>query len=70
MTLQGNGNSMLTGDVYAKSALSSQRQLLPHRRSGAIVVNDIYSTAKLLPQHQQRRCRDLRAPPDGLHLDQ
>lgn len=70
--LQGNGDSVLTGDVYAKSSLLDANGTSCHTVSGgAIVVNDIYLNGN-------NSCLNINSadaatyelPPEGLHLDQ
>lgn len=72
MTLQGNGASVLSGDVYAKSSLLYANGTSCHTVSGgAIVVNDIYmngnnsclKVANGIPATYE-------LPPSGLRLDQ
>ncbi len=72
MTLQGNGTSVLTGDVYAKGALLDANGTSCHTVSGgAIVVNDIYlngNNSCLTINSADAAVYEL--PPEGLHLDQ
>lgn len=72
MTLQGNGNSELTGDVYAKSSLVYANGNSCHTvTGGAIIVNDLYMNGT-------NSCLDINdgdpaiyeVPPSDLHLDQ
>lgn len=72
LTLQGNGDSVLKGDVYAMSSLLDANGNSCHTvDGGAIVVNDIYlngNNSCLNITNADAAVYEL--PPDGLHLDQ
>lgn len=72
MTLQGNGNSVLTGNVYAKSALLYANGNSCHTiQQGSIIVNDLYMNGNqsCLNVNNTNPAR-FELPPGGLHLDQ
>ncbi len=72
ISLQGNGNSVLTGDVYAvRSLLDANGNSCHTVQSGSIIVNDIYlngnpSCLKVANGNPAVYIR----PPGDLHLDQ
>ncbi len=72
MTLQGNGDSVLTGNVYAISSLVYANGNSCHTvNNGAIVINDLYMNGNnscLQVTNGVPAVYEL--PPDGLHLDQ
>lgn len=72
MTLQGNGNSVLTGNVYAKNALLYANGNSCHTVSqGSIIVRDLYMNGNqsCLNVNNTSPAR-FELPPGGLHLDQ
>lgn len=72
MTLQGNGNSVLTGNVYAINSLVYANGNSCHTvNNGAVVVEDLYMNGNnscLQVTNGVPAVYEL--PPDGLHLDQ
>jgi hypothetical protein len=72
LSLQGNGNSVLTGDVYAVSALLDANGNACHTiRSGSIIVNDVYLNGNPSCLKIENGSPAVYiAPPSDLHLDQ
>ncbi len=72
MSLQGNGTSVLTGNVYAPSSLLDANGNSCHTvNGGAIIVKDIYMNGNpncLNVTNGVPAVYDL--PPSDLHLDQ
>jgi hypothetical protein len=72
ISLQGNGNSVLTGDVYAvRSLLDANGNSCHTVQSGSIIVNDIYlnGNPSCLKVQNGNPAVYIR-PPSDLHLDQ